>query len=218
MAMSLKEVVYQSILDDIVNDEFKPFQILSESSLVEKYKCSKSPVREALQLLCNDGVLRSIPRCGYEILLITREEIEQMLNARFLIEGGFIAQAMKNIQPEQFAQLAKLVLSMSHCQDDMWKFWDLNTQFHINLMDISGNSFASAEILRICARLKLAYAQTSKKSWRSGSISFEVKNHKAILAAIEKNDIAAARAAIRIDLMDFCDLQFELFDFFGEDK
>ena len=61
---SIKEQIYYAILEDILHGEYRSRDVLNERSLVEKYKCSKAPVREALLLLCNDHVLRSIPRYG----------------------------------------------------------------------------------------------------------------------------------------------------------
>lgn len=214
MAGSLKDAVYQSILNDIVNEEYTPFQILSESYLTEKYKCSKAPVREALQILCNNGVLRSIPRCGYEVLPVTPEETVQMLYTRFLIESGFLLQVVEKIQPEQLRHLEALNVSMSRCLDDMWKFWDLNTEFHLSLIAVSGNDFAYAELDRICSRLKLAYAQLSKVHWRTGSVSFEIRHHRAILAALEQRDLARARQALQTDLEGFGGLEYQFPPFF----
>ena len=45
---NLKDMVYHSILTDIMDHVYEPYQILNEQALVEKYQCSKSPVREAL--------------------------------------------------------------------------------------------------------------------------------------------------------------------------
>ena len=65
---TLKENIYNSIWDGIVNGEYDSNYIFNEKALVEKYKVSKSPVRDALIELCSDGILRSIPRYGYEIV------------------------------------------------------------------------------------------------------------------------------------------------------
>lgn len=56
---SLKTQIYNAILNSIFSGEFKPGQILNEKELVEKFGCSKAPVREALIALCSDNVLRS---------------------------------------------------------------------------------------------------------------------------------------------------------------
>ena len=69
---SLKDTIYKAILQDILSYEYKPNDILNEKALVEKYGCSKSPVREALLELCADNILRSIPRYGYEVIRVTR--------------------------------------------------------------------------------------------------------------------------------------------------
>ena len=44
---SLKDAMYKAILQDILSYEYKPNDILNEKALVEKYGCSKSPVRES---------------------------------------------------------------------------------------------------------------------------------------------------------------------------
>ena len=63
---SLKNMVYQAILNGIFTDEYKPNQIINEQELVQKFGCSKTPIREALVTLCNEGILRSFPRFGYQ--------------------------------------------------------------------------------------------------------------------------------------------------------
>lgn len=218
MAENLKEMVYRSIMEDIVNDVYKPLQILNESSMIERYKCSKSPVREALQSLCSDGVLRSIPRCGYEVLVITQDEIIELLNTRYLIEAGFAVQVLEKIQPGNMEKLEELVTSLASCREDMWKYWEINTQFHLELIKVAGNSYAHSELEKICSKLKMAYAQLTRSNWKSGCISFEVKNHKAILASIRRKDLCALRETLRTDLLGFCDLQYKLVDFFGCSK
>lgn len=51
---SLKNQIYNAILNGILSGEFKSGQILTERELVERYGCSKAPVREALITLCRD--------------------------------------------------------------------------------------------------------------------------------------------------------------------
>ena len=71
---SLKNMVYQAILNGIFTDEYKPNQIINEQELVQKFGCSKTPIREALVTLCNEGILHSFPRFGYQIFTGKKEE------------------------------------------------------------------------------------------------------------------------------------------------
>ena len=88
---SLKDAIYNAILESIISQEYRPNQVLNEKTLVEKYGCSKSPVREALVSLCNDNVLRNIPRYGYEVVRLTVEDIQEMLQFRLVLEGGLLS-------------------------------------------------------------------------------------------------------------------------------
>ena len=58
---SLKNMVYQAILNGIFTDEYKPNQIINEQELVQKFGCSKTPIREALVTLCNRGNSPQLP-------------------------------------------------------------------------------------------------------------------------------------------------------------
>ena len=75
---SLKNMVYQAILNGIFTDEYKPNQIINEQELVQKFGCSKTPIREALVTLCNEGILHSFPRFGYQVVSVSREEAQNI--------------------------------------------------------------------------------------------------------------------------------------------
>ena len=86
MKENLKEKVYQGIYDDVTNGIYKQNDILTESRLIEQYNVSKSPVREALIELCKDGILKNIPRMGYQVMPVTLKEVIDILELRADIE------------------------------------------------------------------------------------------------------------------------------------
>ena len=93
-------MVYQAILNGIFTDEYKPNQIINEQELVQKFGCSKTPIREALVTLCNEGILRSFPRFGYQVVSVSREEAQNILDFRLVLEGGYLLQSIGNITEE----------------------------------------------------------------------------------------------------------------------
>ena len=97
---SLKNMVYQAILNGIFTDEYKPNQIINEQELVQKFGCSKTPIREALVTLCNEGILRSFPRFGYQVVSVSREEAQNILDFRLVLEGGYLRQSI-DISPKK---------------------------------------------------------------------------------------------------------------------
>lgn len=105
---SLKNMVYQAILNGIFTDEYKPNQIINEQELVQKFGCSKTPIREALVTLCNEGILHSFPRFGYQVVSVSREEAQNILDFRLVLEGGYLRQSIGHITEENLAELAEI--------------------------------------------------------------------------------------------------------------
>ena len=90
--MNLKEQIHHHLFSDIVNGVYTPGSILHEKNLMEKYGVSRAPIREALIQLCSEGVLRNLPKRGYEVTEISAEEIQNIIRYRISLECGFMQQ------------------------------------------------------------------------------------------------------------------------------
>lgn len=67
--------------------------ILTESALVKRLQVSKSPVREALILLCEENILIAIPRLGYKVVQITPGQMAKLIEARYALEPFMLKKA-----------------------------------------------------------------------------------------------------------------------------
>ena len=198
---SLKVIAYQAILDGIINGEYQAKQIINEQELVEKFGFSKSPIREALATLCNEGVIRNLPRYGYEVIQLTKEDIIEILNYRFIIEGGFLRETYENITEEQLKKLQELAILCKEPVDDPWVHWERNSEFHLTLLSYSQNEYAWTQLKKSMEILKRAYVQFYRDKWRENLIKREY--HDAILKAIKARDIESAIEYLKKELMDF---------------
>ena len=162
---SLKSIVYQQTLDGIIKGEYKANQIINEQELVEKFGFSKSPVREALISLCNEGVLRNIPRYGYEVIRLTGKDVNEILRFRFFLEGGLLRDCYTFIAQDQMDELYRLDDLCNASVDDMWVHWDHNMRFHLYLLSRSGNTYAYQQLEKSMGILKRAYAQFYWDKW-----------------------------------------------------
>jgi DNA-binding GntR family transcriptional regulator len=86
--------VYDEVYSDIINGNYGAQDIITESALVQRFEVSKSPVREALLQLCNEDVLRVIPRLGSVAGAIVLTVLEAILTTvrigqagRYMIHG-----------------------------------------------------------------------------------------------------------------------------------
>lgn len=204
---SLKNIVYNAILEDILSLEYRPGEILNEKKLIEKYNCSKSPVREALLALCTDNVLRSIPRYGYEVIRISKDDIFEMIQFRRILEGGMLKARYDKLTPNHLDRLAAIDEQCQIDDGNVWSHWEHNTEFHLKLISFCGNSYAADELSRCMNRLKRAYAQFY---WDKSDIillSADTRHHALILDSLRKKDIDSALQYLTEDLNDFGGLE-----------
>ncbi len=200
---NLKEFVYNSILEDIYSSVYASGDILNEKALVEKYKCSKSPVREALLSLCADGVLKNIPRYGYEVIRLTKEDIFEMLQFRLALEGGILRERYKNISPEDFQELERLNQFCKINDIDARTHFEHNIRFHIKLVQSCGNAYATEQLRQCMIRLKRAYAQFYWNPNIDIMYSRDTRHHDEILEDLRHGRIDEALFNLRADLSDF---------------
>ena len=82
--INLKQFAYERIKEKIIRCEYKPNDILSETIIMETIDASRTPIREALNMLVQEGLIQIIPKKGIVILPITMKEIAMTFEARWL--------------------------------------------------------------------------------------------------------------------------------------
>ena len=200
--ISLKEAIYNAILEDVLALEYIPGQILNEKAMIDKYNRSKSPVREALQALCMDGVLRAIPRCGYEVVRLTTDDIREMLQFRLVLESGMLRARGAKLTEAQLGRLEEIDRCCTEAAADPWTHWGYNVQFHLKLISFCGNSYAVSTLERCMARLRRGYAQMYFNKPETEP-EIDTRHHKPLLAALRAKDMDRAVEILRADLNDF---------------
>ena len=203
---SLKSQVYDALMMGIVRGEYRPGEILTEGRLLERFECSRAPVREALASLCSEGILKNLPRCGYEVVRITMDDIRQMLQFRRLVEGGVLADTCRRFTPEDYRELYVLAENCSRAGSSMWEHWEQNTRFHLKLLSLSRNEYAVRELRSTLSLLKVAYGQHYWGRWDS-AYTADTQCHFHILDALKTGNAAEAQAQLARDLEDFAVFQ-----------
>lgn len=79
---TLVREVYDRVKRDILTCRRTPGQMLYESELVERYAVSRTPVREALTQLIQEGLVLALPSIGHKLAPITIEEIRDQVGVR----------------------------------------------------------------------------------------------------------------------------------------
>lgn len=160
----LTKMVYDRILSEIINGNITTNDIITENSVIQELGVSKSPVREALITLCNENVLRSVPRAGYRVVQIMSWEVEELIEARRILEISLLERSFPLMDMEKIEQL-QLYLEQADQLEASRKLtaherWQINSNFHLLLASFANNQWLVGlleQTLRTCARASTQY-------------------------------------------------------------
>lgn len=198
---SVKELVYEGILNDILQGVYPPNAVLNEWMLIEKYEVSKTPVREALVQLCSEGILKNIPRYGYQIPLITPTEINEVIEYRVILECSALEKTIQMITDEEIEVLAAHAASSEELfyQKDITVHWDTNMRFHLMLCSYCGNQYvekALLEAMKLCCRVVNQYFNNR---WGKQKL-MDSSRHMRLVEAIRNRSFDEAKVLLIEDI------------------
>ena len=103
--LPLRDVVFSTLREAILKGELKPGERLMELQLAEKMGVSRTPIREAIRMLQQEGLAVTIPRRGAEVAAMTEKDMEDVLQVREALEILAVQLASEKITKEQIAEL-----------------------------------------------------------------------------------------------------------------
>ena len=141
--------VYEQIKQDVIRLRFRRDEIINEKALAERYQVSKTPVREALSVLVQEGYLKKIPRVGYLLREVTEEDYRKLIYLRFTLEKGVVLRIIRSCTEEEILSLR------DYCKEERISYQDfggVNYDFHMAMARLTGNEYLAEEVRRIFQR------------------------------------------------------------------
>lgn len=198
---SLAERTYEQLKDLILSSSLEPGQIVTETWLSSALSVSRTPVRVALSRLMAEGLMVAADG-QVHVRQISVYEAQNVSDLRLAIEGhvarslalsGLSSSAIDDLQ-ELLQSMAALVDERGQCFDTK-SFFALNRQFHLRLAEETENPLLVEAADRVLDLMILAGLIVLHAPGRAGTV---IREHGAILEAIEMGDPALAFEAVRI--------------------
>jgi DNA-binding GntR family transcriptional regulator len=196
----LTHKTYESLKEDIINLRFKEDSIITEKELAEKYKVSKTPVREALKKLNLEGFIEVLPHKGYFITSISVEDLKNIFQMRMILEVGASEIAIANAglnDIEKLKEIASTKVKKINSKSYI-EYSEINYQFHLLIAQSTKNNMLVNTIKGLLNQLRRVLYKDLH------NLDFEkMKNeHLKIVDAIEKKDISLAKKIMEKHLLD----------------
>lgn len=186
------EDAYRALRQKILQNELPPGTVMLEHEVAEMLGMSRTPVREALIRLSNDGMVEVRPRRGMRVLPISLDDMREIYEVVTALEA-IAAERLANdgVSEDGLAQLDGAVADMDRALEagDLTAWAEGDTRFHALLASLAGNR----RLIRVidtywaqAQRVRLTTLQLRPKPVGSND------DHRAVVAAIRARDGATA--------------------------
>jgi GntR family transcriptional regulator, rspAB operon transcriptional repressor len=193
---TIRKRVHKHLREQILSGDIGPNERLVETKIAVEIGTSRTPVREALHALEQEGLIESIPRIGYRVKLMSDREAVEIWEIRGAVETLAATWACQNDRVILAGELKKNIDASEKrlSEADVASFVDHDARFHEIIARLSGGK-RLLELAQSLRRHALRYRIQSINL--SGTALRAIEGHRRILEAVERNDHAALTQAIR---------------------
>lgn len=190
----LRETVCESIRDAIQKGILEPGERLMEVQLADELGISRTPVREAIRKLEQEGYVIMMPRRGTYVADVSVRDVKEIFEIRSALESLATGLAARRIEPEELEKLQDLLLEVQkHAKkNDIEKIVEADVAFHGLIYQVSRNERLVGIINNL--REQLARFRTRSMSY-PGRLEKTLDEHNEMFEAIADGDVSAARDA-----------------------
>lgn len=198
---SLKAEIAARLRSQILEGELEPGQRVIEPELAERFGASKTPVREALQLLAAEGLVEVLPKKGYRIRTMELTDLSEILELRTLLESRAAARCARCADSEQIEELTQRweaqrdALGLEPLERTL-----LARDFHAGIAQAAGSHRLAGILEGLHHEMVRAHHVLPQLRWHL-SEEIELREHREILAAITAGDPERAEAAMRTHMV-----------------
>lgn len=139
--LPLRDVVFNTLREAILKGELQPGERLMELQLAARLGVSRTPIREAIRMLEQEGLAVTIPRKGAEVAKMTEKDMQDVLQVREALDELAATIACEQMTEEQLSDLVRAMheFEESTKTGDIKKIAESDVKFHDIIYHATGN-------------------------------------------------------------------------------
>jgi DNA-binding GntR family transcriptional regulator len=203
-------IVVRSLSDEIVDvlqrsilmGSYEPGQPLVEREVASQFGVSSIPVREALQILENRGLVRRRRNRSCSVVELSSDEVRQIGELRRLLEPEVVRWACQRMTSGDLDDIERQLAELRRAADnnDVADFLYRDLLFHEMVWSKSGNTYAADTLKRAVSPL-FAFGLMRAKGETPPALGIEVRKHERLITALRDRDGTQA-AAVLLELAE----------------
>lgn len=186
---TLVEVAADRLREEILSGALEPGSRIVEEQLCADLGISRAPLREALRLLAQQGLVEHLPRRGSRVVAWSPEDIRQLFGLRETLERHAIEQALPLADPAAaLAPVREAFVQMTKARGALRRD-DAHRAFHAAIVALADNRQLDLVLEPILLKLQVPMARNLREEARARSVRDGIARHEELLAALETNDV-----------------------------
>lgn len=197
---SVGDRAYHALLNAILRMELKPGDSISEASIAQQLEVSRTPVREAIKRLEQEGLISVVPRQGSIVSPLDHEEIADGCEIRAYIECRCLERGFRiGLSGADIERLRALEYRLKEAWKgkDLHLFIQADVEFHMGIVALGRSAWSTRLISLINMQLRRARYWTADRP----RVESTLAEHKAIVEAIAAGDLGTAKERLRIHIL-----------------
>jgi DNA-binding GntR family transcriptional regulator len=180
---TLKSKGVEILSEAIFSGKIKPGERLNESQLSRELHISRAPIREALQLLQEQGMVVNHARRGMFVVSLEPEDIQKINSIRLILEAECLRLARKNLTTVSEAKLVQLLERLERSESASPNIRTrLDFDFHRTIWAATGNEYLERTLTSLSGPL---FAHSVLRIMKSDKIRHIIYSHRPLMAFIQ---------------------------------
>ncbi|MGH3788391.1 MAG: GntR family transcriptional regulator [Pseudonocardiaceae bacterium] len=195
---SLVELAVQRLRSEILSGELVPGERLIEEQLTRRFGTSRAPLREALRLLGQQGLVEHLPRRGVRVTDLSPQDVDELFSLREVLERFAVQIAPPVPDPPALAELANRLDAMRQAAATgaALEQAEAHRQFHVALVAMAGHRHLLLVYEPVILKLQLYMAANLWREAQMRTPQDGVRRHQRLLDAVAASDVDEVLAAL----------------------
>lgn len=196
---SLVDLATRRLRAEILSGALEPGDRIVEDQIRRRYGISRAPLREALRLLAQQGLVEHLPRRGMRVCTWSPTDIRQLFDIRHVLERHAVLSALPlHDEGERLAPVRARLADMRAAEQrgDRLGKDDAHRAFHAAVVGLARNRQLELALEPILLKLQLPMAVNLRREAELHSPDQGLDRHAAILAALESDDVRTVLEAL----------------------
>jgi len=189
-SLSLVELAVRRLRREILSGKTDPGERLVEEHLTRRLGISRAPLREALRLLAEQGLVEHVPRRGVRVATLSDRDVQELYAVRDLLERHAVESALPVRRDAALGGLRAAVdqMRLATAVGDRLRVAEAHRRFHVELVGLAGNRQLTGVYESVLLKLQLYMAINLRREAEVAQPVDGVHRHERLLAAIEAGD------------------------------